>query len=351
MNIAVFGSVRSDSVPPMEHREEFRGFCYNLGKKLAGIPHVSLHVASDRERTADNWIVQGFAKAITKPAGPRVAIYPRRKGYPFRDLRKEKPWLFTRVPAPEARKAVTAHLRMLRAADAALLVGGNDGVVNAGLAAMLTRVRLWPVGYFGGGTSQFQLDAASLSGVTARMPAPAVAARLNSSAQSAIEAVHAEAMAFPRVMVVHGRSDDRKAVVTLLNRSGVTDVGVLVDQSEPGAVIVEEFERRASLSDAAVAVITPDDMVVDTRDAANQPIDITLDSATLRARQNVVLEYGWFWARLGRGRTLLLVKGDVEIPSDLYGVVMVKYKNTPEEREAESQIQRFLDRIRRGGTG
>ena len=34
-----------------------------------------------------------------------------------------------------------------------------------------------------------------------------------------------------------------------------------------------------------------------------------------------MFELGYFAAKLGRGRTCLLRKGDVEIPSDLYGVI------------------------------
>jgi predicted nucleotide-binding protein len=40
-----------------------------------------------------------------------------------------------------------------------------------------------------------------------------------------------------------------------------------------------------------------------------------------RVRQNVVFELGYFSASLGRGKTCLLRKGSVEIPSDLYGVI------------------------------
>jgi predicted nucleotide-binding protein len=35
----------------------------------------------------------------------------------------------------------------------------------------------------------------------------------------------------------------------------------------------------------------------------------------------VIFELGHFAGRLGRGRTCLLRKGNVEIPSDLYGVI------------------------------
>lgn len=40
-----------------------------------------------------------------------------------------------------------------------------------------------------------------------------------------------------------------------------------------------------------------------------------------RARQNVIFELGYFAGKLGRGRACLLRKGEIEIPSDLYGVI------------------------------
>ena len=35
----------------------------------------------------------------------------------------------------------------------------------------------------------------------------------------------------------------------------------------------------------------------------------------------MIFELGYFAAMLGRGRACLLRKGDVEIPSDLYGII------------------------------
>ena len=43
-----------------------------------------------------------------------------------------------------------------------------------------------------------------------------------------------------------------------------------------------------------------------------------------RARQNVVLELGYFSALLGRDRVAVLYKEAVEIPSDYLGVVYTK---------------------------
>jgi hypothetical protein len=61
----------------------------------------------------------------------------------------------------------------------------------------------------------------------------------------------------------------------------------------------------------AVVLLTPDDL--------GKAVDD--DEERARARQNVIFELGYFVGALGRGKACLLRKGDVEIPSDLYGVV------------------------------
>jgi predicted nucleotide-binding protein len=47
------------------------------------------------------------------------------------------------------------------------------------------------------------------------------------------------------------------------------------------------------------------------------------DSQRPRARQNVVFEHGYLIGKLGRNNVSALVKGDVEIPNDISGVVYV----------------------------
>ena len=52
------------------------------------------------------------------------------------------------------------------------------------------------------------------------------------------------------------------------------------------------------------------------------------------------LEIGWFWGRLGRDHVMLLVNGDIEIPSDLHGLEYYGYH----EKVAEvfDRIQQFF---------
>ncbi|WP_368928805.1 TIR domain-containing protein [Mixta calida] len=73
------------------------------------------------------------------------------------------------------------------------------------------------------------------------------------------------------------------------------------------------MEKSALSGDASFAIVlmTPDD-------AGNA---VASESTRLRARQNVLYELGYFTGKLGRGKVLVLKKGDIEIPSDLAGVL------------------------------
>ena len=64
----------------------------------------------------------------------------------------------------------------------------------------------------------------------------------------------------------------------------------------------------------AVVLLTPDDMGC----VAGSKIDVA--QLKPRARQNVILELGYFIGRLGRTRVCALHKGNVELPSDYQGV-------------------------------
>ena len=43
-----------------------------------------------------------------------------------------------------------------------------------------------------------------------------------------------------------------------------------------------------------------------------------------RARQNVVFEHGYLISKIGRSNVCALVKGDVEIPTDISGIIYIQ---------------------------
>jgi predicted nucleotide-binding protein len=115
-----------------------------------------------------------------------------------------------------------------------------------------------------------------------------------------------------KVFVVHGHDGDVKYQVAefLQKITGERPV-ILHEQPDSGRTIIEKFEGHASEAGFAVVLLTADDM--------GRAIDETTPRP--RARQNVVLELGFFIGRLGRGRVISLHEAGVELPSDLNGVL------------------------------
>jgi len=108
---------------------------------------------------------------------------------------------------------------------------------------------------------------------------------------------------------------------------------ILDEQDSQGMTIIQSFEYFAASSAFAIVLMTPDDQSRAGSSAAQ----------SWRARQNVVLELGWFMAHLGRERVLILYTGDVEIPSDILGVVYLHFKASV--REVELRIQQRLRNV------
>lgn len=117
-----------------------------------------------------------------------------------------------------------------------------------------------------------------------------------------------------KVFIVHGHDVlARTELARTLERIGLEAI-VLHEQPNEGKTVIEKFERDASLVSFAIAILSPDD--------SGHPINKP-DEARPRARQNVILELGYFSGILGRKNVVVLFKGDIEIPSDYLGVVYI----------------------------
>jgi len=118
-----------------------------------------------------------------------------------------------------------------------------------------------------------------------------------------------------RVFVVHGHDEAaRETCARFLERLRLEPV-ILHEQASAGRTIIEKLEHHGDVG-FAVVLLTPDDVgAVKTQRDALQP----------RARQNVVLELGYFVGRLGRSRVCALHKSPMELPSDFVGVVYVPF--------------------------
>lgn len=112
-----------------------------------------------------------------------------------------------------------------------------------------------------------------------------------------------------KAFVVHGHDEGaREAVARFLERIGFEAI-ILHEQANQGRTVIEKIEAHGDVG-FAVVLLTPDD-VGSVKGGEPQP----------RARQNVLLELGYFIGRLGRSRVCALTRGSIEIPSDFGGVV------------------------------
>lgn len=114
------------------------------------------------------------------------------------------------------------------------------------------------------------------------------------------------------VFIVHGHDEAAKqGVARFLEQIGVKPV-ILNEQINRGMTIIEKFENFANRAGFAVVLITPDDY--------GYPVGRE-ENKKFRPRQNVLLELGYFFATLKRERTFVLTKGDIELPSDVFGIM------------------------------
>lgn len=117
-----------------------------------------------------------------------------------------------------------------------------------------------------------------------------------------------------KVFVVHGRDEAAKETVARFLEKLRLEAIILHEQANRGQTIIEKLETNSDVR-FAVVLLTPDDIGELTGTAP--------DKLKHRARQNVVLEFGYFFGRLGRKGVCALYKSGMELPSDMDGLLRI----------------------------
>lgn len=130
-----------------------------------------------------------------------------------------------------------------------------------------------------------------------------------------------------RVFVVHGHDEGaRESVARFLEKLGLEPV-ILHEQANRGRTVIEKIEGHRDVG-FAVVLLTPDDQGC-VKGGELEP----------RARQNVLLELGYFLGYLGRDRVCALKRGLVEIPSDFAGVVWTSMNDESWKQALSRELQ------------
>jgi predicted nucleotide-binding protein len=141
------------------------------------------------------------------------------------------------------------------------------------------------------------------------------------------------------IFIVHGHDvEPVKELRDMLLDFGLNPI-ILHEQASGSLTLAEKLEKYSDVGYAFV-ILTPDDVggtEVDFLNAVRGLEHLDLEDIYEgymyhRARQNVVLEFGYFVGKLGRERVCCLYKGDIELPSDMQGIVYVPFKDSVKEQ-------------------
>lgn len=288
-------------------KNEFQGVCSTIGRVIA-LKGYTLNISSLDPRTADYWAAKGYISAINtgnRDSIGKIIVYASKNKLDLihqSDIFKDYPYIFSFKIFNSFWESM---LNSTQDSNMTIIIGGTKGTFLVGLIAIMMNKKLIPITSFGGAS----LEIAQMKYMGAGMKIITQFA-INSEdlSNNIIQLIS------PKVFIIHGRDEDWKKLKHFLNNAGV-NVLVLEEQFMGGLTIPEKLEYIASQSDFAIALVTPDD-IGSLRNSNN---------FEYRARQNVMLEIGWFWGKLGRERIIILQKRGTKIPSDLQGIEVIKY--------------------------
>lgn len=137
------------------------------------------------------------------------------------------------------------------------------------------------------------------------------------------------------IFIVHGHDTAASNSIRLFVHDVLGAVPTsLADEPAQGRTIIEKFEEVANTSARVIVLMTPDDLGESSGLAQNGQL-------RPRARQNVVLELGYFIGKLGRSRVIVINAG-VEIPSDISGFNYVAYPGENWKHDLRRELEQGI---------
>jgi len=118
-----------------------------------------------------------------------------------------------------------------------------------------------------------------------------------------------------KVFIVHGHDGEAKErTARFIEKLGLNAI-ILHEQASRSRTIIEQIESYTNVG-FAIVLYTPDDL-------GNSKVEAEMGNVKPRARQNVVFEHGYLMAKIGRENVVPLVDGNIDLPSDIGGIVYI----------------------------
>lgn len=137
---------------------------------------------------------------------------------------------------------------------------------------------------------------------------------LKSSIPTLSHATSKPTFAMNEVFIVHGHDEAAKIkTARFIEKLGFKPI-ILHEQASASKTVIEKIETYSDVG-FGIVLYTPCDIGAKNEDNPK---------LKTRARQNVVFEHGFLIGKIGRGNVCALVKGEIETPNDISGVVYIK---------------------------
>lgn len=327
MKVAVLGSFRSNEIARwnLEYEKIFFDTCRHIGWSLAkaGCSLVAPRLSDDTN--AEKYACSGFNEARTKGEIIHVSV------------------------SSGTRTWASAHVLAAIRSDAVILLGGTEGTYEAGRAAIDLHKIVLPITRFGGAAREMMQYLKPKNVPKAILELSSMMPLVEKEWFNKISETILQELSYPRFLIIHGRCIDRDIVRDIIVNSNIDNVPapiIMKENALEANTIPNLFEELANTVHAAIAVVTPDDIAFEGRDPnGNLLSSINLQSPQIRARENIWLELGWFWGRLGRDKILILKKKIVHVPTDLGGIYCLEYRDSPKEVSVE--LEKFILKLRK----
>ncbi len=141
------------------------------------------------------------------------------------------------------------------------------------------------------------------------------------------------------IFIVYGHDKPSKEQLQLVLKT--LDLNHCMVTNDTSLTIIEALEQKISDISCGIVLLTPDDLAISKQlfEKHKDEPDIG-DRLMYRARQNVILEMGMLLAELGRENVIILLKGEVEYPSDMSGVFYLSY-----QEHISEIVNKLVDRL------
>lgn len=145
------------------------------------------------------------------------------------------------------------------------------------------------------------------------------------------------------IFIVYGHDKSSKEQLQLVLKT--LDLNHCMVTNDTSLTIIEALEQKITEVNCGIVLLTPDDLAISKQLFEKHKNDGAInDRLMYRARQNVILEMGMLLSRLGRENVIILLKGQVEYPSDMNGIFYLSY-----QEHISEIVNKLVDRLTKLG--